>query len=73
LFGSRVDDSPRGGDIDLLVETDAISPNRIKTLWRIEGAPAMAPGDRKLDVLLEDSRTPEAPVFTVARRRGVLL
>jgi len=73
LFGSRVDDSLRGGDIDLLVETEAVIPNRIKTLCRIEGALVMALGDRKLDVLLKDGRTPEVPVFGVARRRGVLL
>lgn len=73
LFGSRVDDEQRGGDIDLLVETDDVIPNRVKMLCRIEGALAMALGDRKIDILLKDARTPEASVFDVARRRGVLL
>jgi predicted nucleotidyltransferase len=73
LFGSRVDDSLRGGDIDLFVETDDVVPNRVKTLCRIEGALVMALGDRKMDILLKDARTPEAPVFQVARRQGVLL
>ena len=73
LFGSRVDDGLRGGDIDLLVETEDIVPNRVETLCKIEGALVMALGDRKLDVLLKDARTPDAPVFAVARRQGVLL
>jgi hypothetical protein len=29
--------------------------------------------DRKLDVLLKDARTPDVPVFEVARRQGILL
>jgi hypothetical protein len=33
----------------------------------------MAPGDRKLDVLLKDSRTPNAPGFAGGRLRSVLL
>jgi predicted nucleotidyltransferase len=73
LFGSRVDDALRGGDIDLLVETDEIVTNRVKTLCKIEGALVMALGDRKLDVLLKDARTPDVPVFEVARRQGILL
>ena len=40
LFGSRVDDELRGGDIDLLVETEAAFPNRAKMLcapvWRAD-------------------------------------
>jgi len=73
LFGSRVDDSMRGGDIDLFVETDEIIPNRIKSLCHLEGSLIMALGDRKLDILLKDGRTLEAPVFSVARRQGTRL
>ena len=73
LFGSRVNEALRGGDIDLLVETDEIVPNRVKTLCKIEGALVMALGDRKLDVLLKDASTPDVPVFEVARRQGILL
>jgi len=73
LFGSRVDDSLRGGDIDLLVESDEVVPDRVRLLCKLEGALIMALGDRKLDILLKDARTPDAPVFQVARRQGVLL
>jgi len=73
LFGSRVDDALRGGDIDLLIETEAAFPNRAKMLCRIYGALIYALGDRKLDVLLKDARTRDAPIFNIAKRTGVLL
>lgn len=73
LFGSRVDDNLRGGDIDLLVETEAAFPNRAKVLCKLYGALILALGDRKLDVLLKDGRTTDAPVFNIAKRSGVLL
>jgi predicted nucleotidyltransferase len=55
LFGSRVDDTQRGGDIDLLVETDAVLSNRVKTLCRLHGGLIYALGERKLDILLKDA------------------
>lgn len=73
LFGSRVDDKRRGGDIDLLVETEINLENRAQVICKIYGALIMALGERKLDVLLKDGRTPDAPVFDIAKRTGVLL
>lgn len=73
LFGSRVNDDLRGGDIDLLVETEAKFPNRAKVLCKLYGALILALGDRKLDVLLKDGRTADAPIFNIAKRTGVLL
>jgi len=73
LFGSRADDTRRGGDVDLLVETDMVLPNRAQTICKIYGAIIMALGDRKVDVLLKDGRTPNAPIFDIAKRTGVML
>ena len=73
LFGSRVDDEARGGDIDLLIETDVVIPNRVEALCRLEGRLVMTLGDRKLDILLKDARTLDAPVHEVAQTKGVLL
>ena len=73
LFGSRADDGLRGGDIDLLIETEAAFSNRAKMLCRLYGALIYALGDRKLDVLLKDARTRDAPIFNIAKRTGVLL
>lgn len=73
LFGSRVDDTARGGDIDLYIEADGIIPNRVEALCKMEGALIMALGNRKLDILLKDARTPEIPIFRIAKQNGVLL
>jgi predicted nucleotidyltransferase len=73
LFGSRVDDAKRGGDIDLLVETERTLPNRVNVLCKLEGALVMGLGDRKIDVLLKDGLMNDAPIFEVARKSGVLL
>lgn len=73
LFGSRVDDTQLGGDIDLLVETEQTVQSRVNSLCKLGGALVMQLGDRKIDVLLKDARTPDAPIFDVARRTGVLL
>ena len=73
LFGSRTDDKRRGGDIDLLLETDAELENRAQAICKIYGALIMVLGERKLDVLLKDGRTADAPVFEIAKRTGVLL
>lgn len=73
LFGSRVNDAQRGGDIDLLVETDANLANRAQAICGLYGALVMALGDRKIDVLLKDGRTPDAELFNIAKRTGALL
>lgn len=75
LFGSRVDDSKRGGDIDLLIETDqvdvdAIARAEISFLTKIQ----MKLGEQKIDVLLDyPSRKTRPPIFAVAKQTGILL
>ena len=73
LFGSRVDDSKRGGDIDLLIETQTAVSNRARSLCELEGALVARLGNRKIDVLLKDAQTPDAPIYLAARQTGVLL
>lgn len=73
LFGSRVNDAKKGGDIDLLFETDHIVSNRATTVGAIYAALIRQLGDRKIDILLKDSATPTAPVLEIARQTGVQL
>jgi predicted nucleotidyltransferase len=73
LFGSRADDSKRGGDIDLFIETDAALPNRVASLCRLEGKLVMSLGERKIDILLKDAQTQESPLHRIAKERGVPL
>ncbi len=73
LFGSRVDDSKKGGDIDLLFETDHLVANRAITIGALYVALIRKLGDRKIDILLQDIATPAAPVLEIARQTGIQL
>lgn len=73
LFGSRADDALRGGDIDLLIETDEALSDRAEVLCKLYGALTFALGERKLDILLKDSQTKDALIFSIAKRTGVIL
>lgn len=53
LFGSRVDDSKKGGDIDLLVVSDKLNKKDLRTL-RIEFFKNF--GEQKLDIILDDGK-----------------
>jgi predicted nucleotidyltransferase len=73
LFGSRVDDTKKGGDIDLLFETDHRVGDHVATVGALYVALIRKLGDRKIDILLRDAATPTAPVLTIARQTGVQL
>lgn len=73
LFGSRANDGRRGGDIDLLFETSQNVAHRTQTLNALYVVLIRRLGDRKLDILLKDATTPDAPVLRAARETGVLL
>ncbi len=73
LFGSRVDDQQKGGDIDLFVETNETLSNRAEMICHLYGALIMALGDRKLDIILKDAQTQDLPIFEIAKRTGIIL
>ncbi len=51
LFGSRADDSKKGGDIDLLIVSDTITKKDLRQI-RIEFFKYF--GEQKLDIVLDD-------------------
>lgn len=73
LFGSRVNDDARGGDIDLYVECDTAVLNRAVATARLVSTLQRSLGDQHIDVVLVDPSTPEQPVHHAARRGGVAL
>ena len=73
LFGSRTNDAQRGGDIDLLFETPRRIDDRVAARGQLYVKLIRHLGDRKIDVLLKDAGTAEAPVMRVARETGVVL
>lgn len=74
LFGSRTDNEKRGGDIDLLVETDlepeAAFRAKIDAVTDIQ----LAIGERKIDLVTTRRDTPDQrPIVREARREAVKL
>ena len=71
LFGSRVDDSKKGGDIDLLVRptatgTEQAFAKKIKMLNLLE----RLLGERKIDLVIEQPDDTRA-IVTVAHSTGI--
>lgn len=73
LFGSRADDSAKGGDIDLLIKThlrNAEAVVRAEVAFRARLQEAL--GEQKIDVLVDyPGRQYYPPVYEVAERTGV--
>lgn len=72
LFGSRVDDSRRGGDIDLYIETGAgeqllgLKTQMMRKIWEKLGV-------QRIDILLHRRGTPLSTVHKLARETGTKL
>ncbi|MBF0219309.1 MAG: hypothetical protein HQL49_07245 [Gammaproteobacteria bacterium] len=70
LFGSRVDDSRKGGDIDLYVDVDnrdRLGEKRIEFLTRIK----RYIGDQKIDLVV--ARNTRREIDEIATSQGILL
>ena len=74
LFGSRADDTRKGGDIDLLIETQWQDPARIaRAHSQFLARLYTALGEQRIDVLIDyPTRQSQAPIYAVAKQ-GVLL
>ena len=73
LFGSRIDDSQRGGDIDLLIESPVIIKNRVQLECKLAARLYIKLGGRKVDILIKDSLTPIKPIHQQAMEQGIIL
>lgn len=73
LFGSRLNDAARGGDVDLLVELRQPVAEPATLAARIAGRISRALDGRKVDVVLAAPNIMSLPIHDVARREGVLL
>ncbi len=74
LFGSRTDDQARGGDIDVLVDTDQATDVFTRKLLALSEL-QIALGDQKIDLLVNapNMSTPIPLVFSEACATGVEL
>lgn len=73
LFGSRVDDNKRGGDIDLYVEVDTPISDRVLKTCRMEAEIQIALGEQKIDIVVFSPGQKQLQIHEIAKQTGVLL
>lgn len=73
IFGSRAHEDAKGGDIDILIETERKLPDRVAIACRLTSELQMQLGDQKIDVIIIDPETREQPIHQIARQTGVML
>ena len=73
LFGSRVDDTLKGGDVDLMMTVEQSVPDPAVAAARIASRISRAMEGRKVDVLLKAPNLLEQPIHRIAQQEGVRL
>lgn len=73
LFGSRLDDEARGGDVDLLLELSTPVDDPALMGARLAARISRALGGRKVDVLLSAPNLMHQPIHDIALQEGRLL
>ncbi|MCK5715909.1 MAG: hypothetical protein KAH77_00355 [Thiomargarita sp.] len=75
LFGSRVEDSQRGGDIDLFIETEIQDPmTRMRQSSKLWTQLQLRLGEQQIDIVLStpESKYPKL-IEQEARKTGICL
>lgn len=72
LFGSRVDDHKRGGDIDLYIEAPVSPQQGVEARLHMVADIWKELGERKIDVVV-NAGGESLPIYEVAQREGILL
>lgn len=73
LFGSRVRDDARGGDVDLLLELDSPVAEPAQLAARLAAQVSRAMYGRKVDVLIKAPNLRHLPIHSIALAEGILL
>ena len=73
VFGSRVDDSARGGDIDLLIRLESPQVETERKILQLVARLQIRLGDQPIDVLLQYPESTLNSIHLEAQRTGVRL
>ena len=73
LFGSRVDDETKGGDVDVMIEVPQSLAEPALVSARIASRISRAMHGRKVDVLLKAPNLQEQAIHRIAAQQGVTL
>ena len=73
VFGSRLDDTAHGGDVDLMLELPKSVDNPALMAAQMSALVSRAMHGRKVDVLLSAPNLKRMPIHDIAFKEGVLL
>ena len=73
LFGSRVRDDARGGDVDLMLELDEAVTEPAQLSARLAARVSRAMYGRKVDVLIKAPNLLLLPIHAIALAEGIRL
>ncbi|MHB1084276.1 MAG: nucleotidyltransferase domain-containing protein [Thiobacillus sp.] len=73
LFGSRVHDSKRGGDIDLYIETEGGVEDVLDRELAFHAALQRRLGEQRIDIVVHRQGVPLRPIDIEVRATGVRL
>ena len=73
LFGSRLDDNARGGDVDLLVEVDEPVDQPALLEAKLSAQVSKSMHGRKVDVIIKAPNLLELPIHSIALSEGIRL
>ena len=73
IFGSRIEDDARGGDLDLLVELPSITEEIERKTIQLVAKLQCRIGDQPIDILAIDPSTPRLAIHEQAIRQGIEL
>ncbi len=73
LFGSRLDDAAKGGDVDLLIKLESPTADKAALASRYNALLQMKLGLQKFDVLVIDPSTTLKQIHQQALSKGVRL
>jgi len=73
LFGSRVDDAKKGGDVDLLITLQEPVEHPAALSAKISAQLIRQFQGRNVDVLLSAPNLRDLPIHTIAKKKGIAL
>ena len=73
LFGSRLDDEARGGDIDIYIHSDVPIDRPAFTSALIQARLIRQIGERKVDIILDAPNLKRDTIHQIAEQTGVAL
>lgn len=72
LFGSRVDDTKRGGDIDLYIETEYDADTAYEKKSKLWSGLQRKIGEQKIDIVINRIKSDShLRIYDIARKEGI--